>query len=134
MLVALAATQDIAVDGWALTILSKPNRSYASTCQTIGLNAGFFLAFTIFLALNSPDFCNSYLRSVPADVGLVGLGEFMRFWSVVYVLLTAWLMFFQREAPFRPKSAHSMSIAAVYRTIWTVIKKTRMLFDSLTDH
>jgi MFS transporter, PAT family, solute carrier family 33 (acetyl-CoA transportor), member 1 len=33
MLVTLAATQDIAVDGWAITILSKPNRSFASTCQ-----------------------------------------------------------------------------------------------------
>ena len=32
-LVMLAATQDIAVDGWAITILAKENISYASTCQ-----------------------------------------------------------------------------------------------------
>ena len=31
-LIFLAATQDIAVDGWALTLLSRPNLGYASTC------------------------------------------------------------------------------------------------------
>lgn len=47
LLVFLCATQDIAVDGWALTILSKESLSYASTAQTIGLNIGYFMSFTI---------------------------------------------------------------------------------------
>jgi PAT family acetyl-CoA transporter-like MFS transporter 1 len=47
---------DIAVDGWALTLLSQENLSYASTAQTIGLNTGYFLSFTVFLAFNSADF------------------------------------------------------------------------------
>lgn len=47
---------DIAVDGWALTLLSQENLSFASTCQTIGLNTGFFASFTVFLALNSEAF------------------------------------------------------------------------------
>lgn len=47
---------DIAVDGWALTLLSPENLSFASTCQTIGLNTGFFASFTVFLALNSEAF------------------------------------------------------------------------------
>jgi hypothetical protein len=67
-LVFLSATQDIAVDGafqasavlntlgWALTLLKPENLSYASTSQTIGLNTGYFLSFTVFLALNSADF------------------------------------------------------------------------------
>jgi hypothetical protein len=42
--------------GWALTLLSQENLSYASTCQTIGLNTGFFASFTVFLALNSEAF------------------------------------------------------------------------------
>lgn len=33
LLIFLMATQDIAVDAWALTILSKPYLHYASTCQ-----------------------------------------------------------------------------------------------------
>jgi len=40
ILVMFAATQDIAVDGWALELLSKDNLSYASTAQTVGLNIG----------------------------------------------------------------------------------------------
>lgn len=61
-LVFCSATQDIAVDGWALTLLSEENLSYASTSQTIGLNTGYFLSFTVFLALNSANFwCARYV-------------------------------------------------------------------------
>ena len=42
--------------GWALTLLSEENLSYASTCQTIGLTTGYFSSFTVFLALNSEAF------------------------------------------------------------------------------
>jgi len=42
--------------GWALTLLSEENLSYASTCQTIGLTTGYFASFTVFLALNSEAF------------------------------------------------------------------------------
>lgn len=42
--------------GWALTLLSQENLSYASTAQTLGLNMGFFMSYTVFLALNSADF------------------------------------------------------------------------------
>ncbi|KAI2653678.1 Acetyl-coenzyme A transporter 1 [Labeo rohita] len=35
MLAFLAATQDIAVDGWALTMLSRENVGYASTCNSV---------------------------------------------------------------------------------------------------
>ena len=31
-----AATQDIAVDGWALTMLSEQNVGLASTCNSVG--------------------------------------------------------------------------------------------------
>ncbi|CAL1282574.1 unnamed protein product [Larinioides sclopetarius] len=37
----LAATQDIAVDGWALTMLSRQNVGYASVCNSVGQTAGF---------------------------------------------------------------------------------------------
>lgn len=62
-LVLLAATQDIAVDGWALTLLSRRHVGYAATCQTVGMNVGYFTSFTVFLALNDADFCNAYFRT-----------------------------------------------------------------------
>ena len=73
MLNFLAATQDIAVDGWALTMLSRGNVGWASTCNTVGQTAGFFFGNAVFMALESADFCNGYLRSVPQDKGIVTL-------------------------------------------------------------
>ncbi|KAJ8932490.1 hypothetical protein NQ318_005548, partial [Aromia moschata] len=63
----LAATQDIAVDGWALTMLNKHNVGHASTCNSVGQTTGYFLSYVLFMALESPIFCNQYLRSVPQD-------------------------------------------------------------------
>ena len=45
LLFAMCATQDICVDGWALTLLSKRNVGYASTCNTIGQTLGNALSF-----------------------------------------------------------------------------------------
>lgn len=73
MLAFLAATQDIAVDGWALTMLSRENVGYASTCNSVGQTTGYFLGNVLFLALESPDFCNKYLRFEPQDQGIVTL-------------------------------------------------------------
>lgn len=69
----LAATQDVAVDGWALTMLSRENVGYASTCNSVGQTAGYFMGNVLFLALESKDFCNKYLRSTPQPKGLVTL-------------------------------------------------------------
>lgn len=69
----LAATQDIAVDGWALTMLSRENVGYASTCNSVGQTAGYFLGNVLFLALESADFCNKYLRFQPQPRGIVTL-------------------------------------------------------------
>ncbi|EFO84528.1 hypothetical protein CRE_22592 [Caenorhabditis remanei] len=74
----LAATQDIAVDGWALTMLSKKNVGYASTCNAVGQTAGYFLGNIVFLALESSTFCNDFLRSKEnhSDTGIVDLAVY----------------------------------------------------------
>lgn len=93
----LAATQDIAVDGWALTMLSKENVGLASTCNTVGQTAGFFMSYTFFLAFHSPDFCNKYIRSVASDVGMVDLSSFMMCFGVVFILVTSGVWWFKKE-------------------------------------
>ncbi|KAI9315539.1 acetyl-coenzyme A transporter 1-domain-containing protein [Dichotomocladium elegans] len=119
------ATQDIAVDGWALTLLSKDSLSYASTAQTIGLNTGYFMSFTVFLALNSPEFSNKYIWSEPKDVGIVQLGAYMKFWAVMYFVVTAWLIFVKKE-----NASHNdedqLGIRGVYATIWKICKMPHM--------
>ena len=41
----LAATQDIAVDAWALSLLSEKNKRWASTCNVIGQTLGIHFAY-----------------------------------------------------------------------------------------
>ena len=89
-LATLCATLDVAVDGWALTLLPADKIHYASTCQSVGVNIGVFISFTIFLALSSARFCRQFL-GISGE--LFTLGSFMRFWAFIYVLGTGLLLF-----------------------------------------
>ena len=59
----------------------RRNVGWASTCNSVGQTAGYFLGNVLFLALESADFCNKYLRSEPKDTGLVTLAS--KFWSAL---------------------------------------------------
>ncbi|KAL6942516.1 hypothetical protein ACO0QE_003692 [Hanseniaspora vineae] len=96
-LIFLCATQDIAVDGWALEILSEESLSFASTAQTVGLNCGYFTSFTVFLSFNSPDFTNKYLRKIPKPYGLISLPQYLTFCGVVYMIITTYVAFYTKE-------------------------------------
>ncbi|KAJ7823585.1 hypothetical protein B0H14DRAFT_2826098 [Mycena olivaceomarginata] len=78
---------------WALTLLSHESLSYASTCQTIGLNTGFF-------ALSREAFTTK--------------------WGVPHLTLSAYLKFWCKEK--EALSDADMSIKAVYKQIWAICK------------
>jgi MFS transporter, PAT family, solute carrier family 33 (acetyl-CoA transportor), member 1 len=78
----LCATQDIAVDGWALEILSKKRRAWASTCNSIGLTAGYTCSFQGFIFLQANDLCD--------------FPTFMKFSGIAF-LFTTCLLLFKRE-------------------------------------
>ncbi|KAL9607044.1 MAG: hypothetical protein Q9167_008004 [Letrouitia subvulpina] len=117
-LVFLCATQDIAVDGWALTLLSPPNLSYASTAQTVGLTAGHFLSYTVFLAFETPDLANRWFRSVPKDEGIMTLGGYLSFWGWAYLIVTLGLAMLKRE----DKTKERDSIMEVYKSMVGILK------------
>ncbi|CAO1623051.1 unnamed protein product [Parajaminaea phylloscopi] len=134
-LVLFAATQDIAVDGWALTLLSQDNLSYASTAQTVGLNIGYFMSFTVFLALNSVEFSNKYLRSASGhlDYPVLSLSGYLKFASVAFVLVTLWLAFFKNEeeddardsdssTPAEPSLEDNLGLRGAYEVMWKICK------------
>lgn len=84
----LMATQDIAVDGWALTMLSKKNRGRGPVCNSIGQNIGYFISFVGFLALNDAESSESVWRPLfrlPSNpsVGLVSLGDSFDSWGIL---------------------------------------------------
>ncbi|KAN0116511.1 MFS general substrate transporter [Russula decolorans] len=112
-LVVIAATQDIAVDGWSLTLLSRENLSYASTCQTVGLTIGWLMSFTVFLALNSEAF------SARWGTPILTLGAYLRFWSIACFGVTSWLVLVQNERK-EALSGDETSIISVYKSIWSV--------------
>lgn len=118
LLVFLCATQDIAVDGWAISLLSIQNISYASTAQSVGLTAGSFLSHTVFLALQAPEFPNTWFRKVPQDYGLVTLGGYMTFWGFAYIVATVGLAILKKEE----KTKERDSIREVYESMWAVLK------------
>ncbi|KAK3330966.1 acetyl-coenzyme A transporter 1-domain-containing protein [Apodospora peruviana] len=117
-LVLMCATQDIAVDGWALTLLTPGNISYASTAQTVGLTAGQFLSYTVFLAFNSKDFANKWFRSEPLETGLMSLGGYLTFWGWAYIAVTIGLGLIKREE----KTKNEDGIWDVYKIMWGVLK------------
>ncbi|KDD74107.1 acetyl-coenzyme A transporter 1, partial [Helicosporidium sp. ATCC 50920] len=114
VVVLLAATQDIAVDGWALTLLHPRNVGHASTCQTVGVNCGYFLSFTVFLALSDAGFCAKHFARWQADPGqgLLSLQAYLRLWGWVYILVTLALALLKRESPAPSPVAWLRSLAS----------------------
>lgn len=124
MLNFLAATQDVAVDGWALTMLSRENVGYASTCNSVGQTAGFFLGNVLLLALESADFCNQYLRSEPLPHGIVTLKSFLFFWGIVFLITTTLVFIFKTETPHVPgedEEDESDGVVLAYRQLFKII-------------
>ncbi|KAI9709231.1 MAG: hypothetical protein M1828_002531 [Chrysothrix sp. TS-e1954] len=118
MLVFTCATQDIAVDGWALTLLSREHISYASTAQTVGLTGGQFLSYTVFLAFNSPDFANKWFRTEDQAEGLITLSGYVSFWGWMFLLVTLGLALLKREE----KTMERDGIMEVYKVMGGILK------------
>ncbi|PHJ22804.1 acetyl-coenzyme a transporter [Cystoisospora suis] len=99
----LMATQDIAVDGWALTMLSQDNKGMASTCNTVGQTLGYFVSYVGFLALNDPTTCRRFLPAsmLPAESdkpgALLDLACFLRFWGWLIIVTTVVVFLFFPE-------------------------------------
>jgi len=115
----LAATQDIAVDGWALTMLSKENVGFASTCNSIGQTAGYFIAFTVFMTLESADFCNKYLRLTPSDTGIVDLAGFLYFWGILFMVVTTFVGLLKHE---QRENFNQNGVYVAYKQLWGITK------------
>lgn len=117
-LVFMCATQDIAVDGWALTLLSPEHISYASTAQTVGLTAGQFLTSTVFLAFNSKDFANKWFRAIPGDEGLINLSTALSLSGWLYLIVTIGLAALKTEE----KTKNDEGVWDVYKVMFRILK------------
>ena len=104
----LAATQDIAVDGLALTVLSERNKELGATCNAVGQTFGTFISYVGFLALSA--------------YGLVTLGGFMVFWGWVFLGSTLWVLTVRRDEHTPQPGGAGAAMVATYLEMWQVLK------------
>ncbi|EEA05766.1 uncharacterized protein CMU_027760 [Cryptosporidium muris RN66] len=90
----LMATQDIAVDAWAVTMLSPKNKGLASTCNVIGQSLGYILAYLGFLFLNDIHISNKYIRplinrnNTSFERPICEMSEFVFIWGIIIFIVT----------------------------------------------
>ncbi len=95
-----ASAQDIAVDGWSVTLLSNENQSYGSMCQSVGQSFGYALSYSAYFTLiHNPQFANRFWRSTPSDEPVVSLSNYILFWGIAYIVMTTVLALLKRETP-----------------------------------
>jgi len=120
LLYLMCATQDIAVDGWALTMLRTENAGYASTCNSVGQTFGFAIGFMIPMAK------------------LVSLPSFLMFWGTLFIgtTLAVWLLRSEEPTPTDeqiegPQEAYStaLKVARCPPVMWLTL---HLLTRSLT--
>ena len=105
----LLATQDIAVDGWALTMLSKENRGKGPVCNSIGQNIGTLLSYTGFLAMNDEtvsralrNFFGLSPRSSNGSMSLITLEGFLKGCGMAMCAVTVAVGLFKPESSSQP--------------------------------
>ena len=106
VLVLAFATQDIAVDGWALELMAD-NLPYASTAQSVGQNIGYFTGFTVFLGAHS--------------LGWISLGQFMWIWGILFLACSGLLWQMVPEAPPSPQLRVD-SVRSVYGQLFQIAR------------
>lgn len=125
-LIVLAATQDIALDAWAISMLSKENVSLQGVCNNCGQSAGVFLTNLTFIIFESADFCNKYIRpmfNLPRqEVGLVSLELFM-YGSGVLFLVSAIVIVFKKEKDYLEDSQYESKLGFIqsYKVVWKLL-------------
>lgn len=120
----LAATQDIAVDGWALSMLKRCNVGHASTCNSVGQTAGYFLGYVVFMAFESKEFCNKYIFSEPREEGLVTLSGFLWFWGMTFLVTTTLVGLFKKEKDETREQLEEhpdLGIRETYSMLWKIV-------------
>lgn len=106
----LAATQDIAVDGWALTMLQRHNVGYASTCNSVGQTAGYFLGYVFYMALES--------------YGVLRLPDFLNFWAIIFIVATTFVAVFKHEKKEDEENDdhHDLGLVGTYKMLYKIVR------------
>lgn len=130
----LTATQDICVDGLAVSLFAATNPQWASTSQIVGIKLGRFLGYSCLLTLESANFTNRFIRKPLSltyqSFGLFSLEQFIRFVALTFLVVTVCVAIFFRENPKVPidkdEEKNRLSLYETYLTILKLFKKKCM--------
>ncbi|CAF3682915.1 unnamed protein product [Rotaria socialis] len=128
----LTASQDICVDGWALTLFETSNVVWQSTSQTMGQTLGRFLGSSFLLTFESANFTNRYIRAPLSlkmqDNGLFTLPHFIRFWGIGFLVVTLIIAFlFREKTPIINDNKKKLKLIDTYLCVLKLFKKKYML-------
>jgi PAT family acetyl-CoA transporter-like MFS transporter 1 len=132
VIILLTATEDICIDGLAITLFAVTNPQWASTSQTVGQTFGRFLGSSFLLTFESANFTNKFIRkplSLPLQQsGLFSLEQFIRFVAVTFLIVTILLLLFVRENEQISKNnngqqLNEFSLKKTYLSIFKLLKK-----------
>ena len=124
VLYVLAATQDVAVDGWALTMLKPGNVGYASTCNAVGQTTGWVLGYVVFTSLEA--------------YGILDLGQFTLLWGIVFLVITTSIAIFKKEKSIseiqeslddgeeKEEKELNLGLIEAYKMLWFIIWSPRI--------
>ena len=133
-IVLLTATQDICVDGLAISLFAATNPQWTSTAQSVGQTLGRFVGSSFLLTLESANFTNRYIR-VPLGLslqtsGLFSLQQFVRFVALAFLIVTTCIAIFFREKQQAPviedEETSNLSLKETYLYILRLFKKKCM--------
>ncbi|CAF5147593.1 unnamed protein product, partial [Rotaria sp. Silwood1] len=119
----LLASQDVCVDGWALTLLTNYNLQWVATCQTVGQTIGGLVGFNILSTFESANFTNRFIRKPvllsEKPYGLFTINQFIRFWAVAFLSVCFCIALFKKE---RQENNH-LNLRQTYSSIFKLFQK-----------
>ena len=118
LIVTIYATQDIAVDGWAIEILLPQNRPFASTAQSVGQTLGFFLSFGVLLALRSAEFCEALFGYSDS---IMTLGTYLWAWGWINILSSLLICYFKHE-DFPPPDKSELGFSIIFQKVYAYLR------------
>ena len=125
----LIATQDVCVDGWALTLFTSSNVVWQSISQMIGQPLGAFFGSSILLIFESANQTNRFIRQplgIPTQsYGLFTLPQFVRFWGVAFLVVACTVSMFFREPKGNANNNEEENVqtsVTLRETYWYVVR------------
>ncbi|CAE6967678.1 Slc33a1 [Symbiodinium sp. CCMP2592] len=133
----LCATQDIAVDGWALTMLRKENVGYAATTNAMGQTLGYapwtwgregICTIVIRYKLGVVPLASSARQAMGftgfmalEHFNLITLSEFMFLWGMVFIVVTILVTILKSEGSMLPEDEPE-SIETSYANMFKILR------------